>query len=41
MYASADKQNDSIFNNIIKKCDITATEIINEQVRQERAWDSK
>lgn len=41
MYASADKKNDSIFNQIIKKCDQIATKMIDDQVAQERMWDEQ
>lgn len=39
MYASADKKNDSIFNQIIKECDKVATKTIDDLVEQERIWD--
>lgn len=41
MYASSDKKNDSLFNQIIENCDQIATKTIDDQVAQERQWDKE
>lgn len=41
MYASSDKKNDSLFNQIIENCDQIATKTIDDHVAQERQWDKE